>query len=167
MARQYGGAAPLKPEELRDKALAIFDKKVVRIEDTFVRLVKLLDRAVEQLQTHMFEGLGYKPDAPIDEKTVKLLREVTAAANSAADAQVRLDKTAGQRAKQMSHEDRKKAVSDFIMTLPSRERAEWIVALVEAHNEFKAVSGRGGRPLLGTPDPASAIAGLSDEEDVK
>lgn len=151
-----------KVNEPRAAALAHFDKKVIRLEDIAGRLTKLLGRVVEQLQNHMFDGLGYKDNAPIDDKTVKLLKEVTAAFNSASDAQVRLDKTAAQRAKAMSHEDRKKAVADFILTLPVRERAEWITALIKRHDELKVT---GGRPLLGMPHVTGVKADAADAED--
>ncbi len=151
------GQPTKKPDELRATALAMFDKKVVRLEDTARDLAKVLDHVVGKIKRELFDGMAYKDDAPLDDKIVKTLKEVTAAFNSATDAQVRLDKTAKDRAKSMTHEDRKTAVADFILTLPVKERAEWIVELVRRHDELKNLGG-GGRPLAGMPSVASAKA---------
>lgn len=155
------GQQTKRPDELRATALAMFDKKVIRLEDTAKTLAKILDYAVEKLKAEMFDGMGYKKDSPLDEKVVKTLKELTAAFNSASDAQVRLDKTAKDRARQMSHEDRKKAVADFILTLPTRERAEWIVELTKAHDEVKMLGG-GGRKLLDMPSLSTTKADSED-----
>ncbi len=130
----------------RAKALARFDSRVVRLEDTARTLAQLLDRAVESIKVSMFSGLGYTT-AELTDTDLKKLKEVTAAFNSATDAQVRLDKTAGQRAKAMTHDERKQAVADFIMTLPMHERSEWLVAAVKRHDDLKG----GGRRLQTSP----------------
>ncbi len=130
-----------KPVEAeRAKAIARFDAKVVRLEDTARTLAQLLDRAIESIKLSMFSGLGYTT-SELTDTDLKKLKEVTAAFNSATDAQVRLDKTAGQRAKAMTHDERKQAVADFILNLPVRERADWLTAAVKKHDDLKG-SGR-------------------------
>lgn len=160
MPRQPDAPRQRTPDELRDKAIALFDKKVVRLEDAARELIKLLGRAIDGLKAELFEGLGYK-NPGLSDSQVRRLKEITASFNSASDAQCRLDRTAHMRAKELTAEERKAFTADFILTLPPRERAEWIRDVIKRHDELKLLT-VGGRAMLGVP---AVQAALAEEDD--
>jgi hypothetical protein len=134
-----------KLADQRKAAIARFDKKVVRLEDTAHKLIRLLDRTVDSIQESMFEGLGYKGQG-VNDTALKQLKEATAAFNSATDAQIRLDKTAAQRAKSLTMGEKKAGCREFILGLPPAERSEWIRITIKAHEDDLAGRDRGPAP---------------------
>jgi len=124
------------PDELRLAAVVRFDRRVTDLDFVANEVIKLLAESVERFKTQLFDGLGYK-GLGLSKDDVTSLTKLTAAFNSATDAQIRLDKTAKDRVKRMTHDEHKAAMADWLMRLPTAERSKWILALVDRHDEAK------------------------------
>lgn len=125
------------PDALRASALQSLDKEVHSLEQVAQDLIKLLALGVQRLRAQMFEGLNYKGDH-LDPTDARMLKELTAAFNSATDAQVRLDKTAEIRKNALSEEEKRAKLAEWVLSWPgTKERADWIRALARRHDEIR------------------------------
>lgn len=144
------------PDQLRKAAILKFDASVADIDVMAQDVIKLLQESVHRFKTQLFDGLGYKGQG-LSKDDVAALTKLTAAFNSATDAQIRLDKTAKERVKRMTHDEHKAAMVAWLMRLPTKERTEWILDLVRRHDAAKDETG--GRRLL----DRTSLAGVRAE----
>lgn len=123
-------------DETRADALVRFDKQVLRLEDLLKDYLHLINHQLIGLKNECFQGMGYKAEAS-DAKILQKIKDLGAAFNSATDSKVRLDKTAKDRAKEMTEEDEKEAVREWIRSREARYRGEFLYFEVQWHNEAK------------------------------
>jgi hypothetical protein len=125
------------PEQHRAAFAAKFEGgKVVRLEDQLEQFILLIAHQLEALKTEAGAGMGYKALAA-DPTYLRKLKDLGATFNSATDAQIRLDKTAADRAKKLTKEMEAKACQVFVRALPDTDRSRWLSTEVEWHNKHR------------------------------
>jgi hypothetical protein len=132
------------PDELREKALAKFDARSVRLVDEIEAMLKLLVFQREALQNNLFSGLGYKQDS-VDLKTVAASKELTLAYTRMVEAQIKLDKHLKQVAELMTPEEEKEAVKKYVNSLDKDTAGRLIEKLIEMYNKRGHKSINAGR----------------------
>lgn len=135
--------------------LARFNHESVQLETLVGDYVKLLGVLVEALKQELVVNVPGGKVRAVDGDTVRKLKDLTAALNSATDAQIRLDKTAKERSKRMTEEERGEAAIKWLLKQQYEPRRKTILNLIKAHNadvkEAKA-AGLLGATLLSTVD---------------
>jgi hypothetical protein len=129
------------PDELREKALAKFDARSVRLIDEIEAMLKLLVFQREALQNNLFSGLGYKQDS-VDLKTVAASKELTLAYTRMVEAQIKLDKHLKQVADLMTPEEEREAVKKYILSLPVKEAGDLLQIIIKKHDARKGSGSR-------------------------
>jgi hypothetical protein len=122
-------------EKQRD-ALIRFDKQVLRLEDVLAEYIKLVNHQLVGLRKSSMDGLGYQA-LMSDPAIVRQLKELGAALNSATDSQIRLDKTAKERAEKMTPDEEEGVVQNWIRSRDHRTRGKFLHREVAWHNEAK------------------------------
>lgn len=126
------------PDELRRRAMAVHDRRVIHLDTVAKDIIRLLAEAVDRVKHQMMSGMGYKAEE-LRPEDARALKELVVAFNSATDAQTRLDKTAEIRKNTMSHEEQKTALAEWVLSWASNsERADWIRDLARAHDAQRA-----------------------------
>jgi hypothetical protein len=105
-----------------------------RLDDMLRDQLRLIRTCQDALATEMTEALGGAPRA-LTSGLADKLKALTAALNTATDAQVRLDKTAADRAKRMSPADWLAAIRAYVLAMPHADRAALLQDLTAAHHE--------------------------------
>lgn len=133
-------------EESREQFIARFDHEVVRLEDELDRMIKLVSMQRRALENEMFSGMAYKEMA-VQEKGVKVLKDLTAACNSLTDSKVRLEKTAKDRAAKMTPEEEQQAVLVYLKSVTNADRAALLKKIIAYHNEANQRSSPEAHPM--------------------
>lgn len=118
-----------------------FDARVTDLESVAKDLLDVLAMATTALKNSVAQGAGMGA-LPITKVHVDALVRVTAAFERAVAAQVKLDKTSALRAKTLTPAEKKRAVQDYVLSLPSAERREWLLQAARRHNETRAPNSR-------------------------
>lgn len=144
----------LSPEELRKKALALHDARVVRLGDELEEFIKLLAHYREALTNETFEGMGYKtlaaPKAMLDK--LQVLGQLM---DKAVSSKIKFDKAARDMVANMTPEEERAAVMEYVRSLPEGERGDVLIDLVRHHNEHKVRKGQPLRFELDEPEPGN------------
>jgi hypothetical protein len=120
-------------EELREKALAKFDARSVRLIDELEEMLKLLVFQREALKNSAFEGLGYKQKT-LDINQVRASKELSFAYTRMVEAQIKLDKHLKQVAEMMTPEEERDAVKKYVASLSTADSCALLSEMVSAHN---------------------------------
>lgn len=93
---------------------------VVRLGDELTKLIQMCAFAREAIENELFSGLGYKKMA-ITDKDLAKVEKLARMLNSATDAKIRFDKAQKAMVDEMSPEEEKQSVMDYLYSLPMPE----------------------------------------------
>lgn len=134
-----------EPDARRKSFLATHDTRVIRMEDELQRMIRLVAHARESLESEMLSGLAYKKSG-VPENDLKRLKELTSSFNSLTDAKIRLDKTAKDRAANLTPEEERAAVVTYVKALELKSRGRLLRECLDHHNhELSNTWGKGDR----------------------
>lgn len=121
-----------KPDTTRVK-----NERVIRLKDELNRILEMVTLSREALQ---IEGMtqGRENQARLSADYLRGLRELTVMFRELTTSRIALDKAEKMLEKEMSPADEKAAVKDFILAMPTSERAYFIKSLIKSHNDMKA-----------------------------
>jgi hypothetical protein len=118
----------------KERVLAKYDDKSVRLIDELEEMLKILVWQRETLGNQVKAGFGYKQDT-IDLKAVTASKELSMAYTRMVEAQIKLDKHLKAVADMMSPEEEKEAVEKYFQTLETGEAGKLLSKIVDKHND--------------------------------
>ncbi len=117
----------------KEKTLAKYDDKSVRLIDELEEMLKILVWQRETLGNQVKAGFGYKQDT-IDLKAVTASKELSMAYTRMVEAQIKLDKHLKAVADMMTPEEEKEAVEKYFQVLETGEAGKLLSKIVDKHN---------------------------------
>jgi hypothetical protein len=129
----------------REKALRDFDRKKVDLETSLDLYLKLIDEGLAVLKRELIDdALGGKARTMTPE-AIATMKALGASFNSAADAKIRLDKSAKDRQKSWTKEQWMEAAAKFVLTkMEHGERKKWLLDVIKAHNATRRADQKDG-----------------------
>lgn len=118
----------------KEKTLAKYDDKSVRLIDELEEMLKILVFQRETLKNQLHSGYGYKQDT-IDLKAVTASKELSMAYTRMVEAQIKLDKHLKAVAEMMTPEEEMEAVEKYFQALDTGVAGKLLSKIVDKHNE--------------------------------
>lgn len=121
------------------------NERVVRLKDELNKVLDLVVHSRQALENELSGGIAQKAQF-IDKVFVSKLKDLSSCYNTLTDSRIRLDKAEASLEKDMTPEDEKRAVTEYIMAMNGRERGIFLKSMITKHNEITTL----GATMAGT-----------------
>lgn len=109
------------------------NERVVRLKDELNRVLDLVVHSRKALENELSGGIASQAQF-IDKTFVSKLKDLTSCYNTLTDSRIRLDKAEASLEKDLTPEDEKQAVYEFLLALETKERGNFLRRIIGAHN---------------------------------
>ena len=111
------------------------NERVVRLKDELNKVLDLVVHSRQALENELSGGIAQKAQF-IDKVFVSKLKDLSSCYNTLTDSRIRLDKAEASLEKDMTPEDEKRAVTEYIMAMNARERGIFLKSMITKHNDI-------------------------------
>lgn len=111
------------------------NERVVRLKDELNKVLDLVVHSRQALENELSGGIAQKAQF-IDKVFMSKLKDLSSCYNTLTDSRIRLDKAEASLEKDMTPEDEKRAVTEYIMAMNARERGIFLKSMVTKHNNI-------------------------------
>jgi hypothetical protein len=111
------------------------NERVVRLKDELNKVLDLVVHSRQALENELSGGIAQKAQF-IDKVFMSKLKDLSSCYNTLTDSRIRLDKAEASLEKDMTPEDEKRAVTEYIMAMNARERGIFLKSMVTKHNDI-------------------------------
>lgn len=111
------------------------NERVVRLKDELNKVLDLVVHSRQALENELSGGIAQKAQF-IDKVFVSKLKDLSSCYNTLTDSRIRLDKAEASLEKDMTPEDEKRAVTEYVMAMNARERGIFLKAMITKHNDI-------------------------------